>query len=294
MARKFKKSKGRSGKRKWRQQKLAVGTVQKIAREIAQAEDQRMVKKYVHTTKLHRAGFTWDNHRSLPEFGDWQQISGNMQDTLLPYSIVSSLGGNVISSEMPLLNGTEEKQLELRIHGVETFGIVKNNSDVPIRVEARLLWIPNLNQFTQASIDYLVPRITMFYKSGRGVGNLLRQGYARRSLTTATATGVPVKFTTLDRVVLHLPATNYVGTVDGNQLSFIRPYQFKRFKLSKYFLKPRRGFVGSQSSPNDIMSNGNYVICYWSDQVGTATFSFLATTNLQYSIKQNMNTDTGA
>lgn len=305
MPRKFyrKKSRRRYARKrgKWRQQKLAVGTVQRIARNIAKAEDKKNMKKYVHVSYVKDDNFQdWPTaayKRALPLLQNWRTITGTAQDLQMPYSVISRVGGNLVTPELVNLDGAEQAQLELRIHGIQTYGIVANNSPRPMRFEARLLWIPNLNKYTQAVIDYLIPRFTMLHKSGQGTGNLLYQGYNKRDLATKTATGIPATFVTLARKVMYLPAAAWEATITGNNAGSFdaqTPLIFKRFRLSKYFKKPRVGFVRQDSDPNDVMSNGNFVLAYWTDQPGNNSFSILATSNMQYSIKSNMNDDVGA
>lgn len=297
---KYKKSRKprRRTRAKWRQQKLAVGTVQKIARDIAKSEDKKNLKKYVHVTYVKADAFTWGGaayKRALPSLSNWRTHTGSEQDLAMPYQILTNVADNVITPEMKLLDANEQAEVELAIHGVQTYGIVCNNSLRPMRFEARLLWIPNLNKYTQASIDYLIPRFTQMFKSGKGTGNLLFQGYDRRSLATLTATGIPVQFRVLARKVMFLPAASWTGTLTGTTppgtFDAECPIIFKRFTLQKYFKNPLKGFVRSDIGPNDIMSNGNIVLVYWSDLPGSSSFNILATSNLQYSVKSNMNSD---
>lgn len=281
--------------RKWRQQKLAVGTVQEIAREIAQQEDKKQMKKYVHCSYVKSDSFTnWSSasyKRALPALANWKSHTGSEQDLTTPYQILSNVGGNIDAPELKLLTQDEAGRLELRIHGIETFGVICNTSLRPMRFEARLLWIPNLNSYTNASIDYMQPRFTMFSKSGAGTGNLLRQGYNRRALGALTATGIPIKFKTLDRIVINVAAQDWTAAITGQaagEFSAQAPLVFKKFKLAKYFKDPHKGFVRNNQ---DEMTNGNYCLVYWSDLPGTSTFSILATSNMQYSVKAVMHDD---
>lgn len=278
----------RRGKGKWRQQKLAVGTVQRIAREIAKKEDRKNLQKYCHVSQQKADAYTWSDLRALPAMANWKSFTGSIQDTGLIHQVISDVGGNIQVSDMVLLSSDEKKQVEIRIHGLEVFGVVANQATRPARFEVRVLWIPNLNTFTNASIDYLQPRITMFYKSGKGVGNLLRQGYDRKQLTVSTATGIPITFKTVARKVLYLPAASVSGTMPGGGLSIATPIVFKRFTLKKYFKNPKKGFV---EGDDDEMTNGNYVLCYWNDLSGTQSMSILATSNFQYSLASARHND---
>lgn len=293
----------RRRKAKWRQQKLAVGTVQKIARDIAKAEDKKNLKKYVHCSYVTAAGFqsTWPTaayKRALPSLSNWASHTGSSQDLAIPYQILTRIADNVITPEMKNLDQGEQAQTEVAIHGVQTYGVVCNNSLRPMRFEARLLWIPNLNKYTQAQIDYLLPRFTQFFKSGKGTGNLLFQGYARRGLGALDASGIPTSFRVLARKVLYVPAASWTGTLTGTQnpgtFDAEMPIVFKRFSMAKYFKKALKGYCRADAAPNDVMSNGNIVLVYWSDLPGSSSFNVLITSNVQYSVKANMNDDVGA
>lgn len=186
----------------------------------------------------------------------------------------------------------EQKRLELSIHGIQTYGVCTNQSIVPTRIEIRLLFIPNYNQYTDDAVDYLHPRFTMFFKSGQGVNGLQYRGYNKDSLAMYDATSTAVKFQTLDRKVIYLPGTGMHGTV-GNPAQAIllsQPAIYKRFSLAKYFKRPRKAWVRESATE---LSNGNYFLVWWSDgAVAQQQYKFLATNNLQYSIKGSMLDDT--
>lgn len=286
------KNKRKYNKSQYRQQKLAVATVKKIAKTIARREDKKNMMKYVHVSTTQAAGTTWIDKRAIPALTTFKTISGNAQDANdnLSYDLVSAIGGTIAVENQVQLVSSERDEVELRIHGIQTFGIVKNNANRPARIECRLIYIPNVNQYTVASIDYLTPRMTMFFKSGHGAGNLIRQGYNRRVLAAADGTGIPIKFQTLDRKVVYLPAATAVGTLTNGsaveQLIYNTPAVFKRVTLSKYFKKFRKAFC---RGTNVQLSDGNYFFVYWSDLPDTLTYSILATTNIQYSLKAPMN-----
>lgn len=284
---------GRKGK--WRQQLLAVGTVQKIAREIAKKEDKKNMEKYVHCTYICQAGFqpNWiaSHVASLPSATSWFSLGG--AGAMLS-KICSTIGGHIQASNLSVLDAAEQSQVQLRIHGIEAFGIVQNNASYPVRTEIRLVYVPNTNVYTDDANDYLVPRLTMFAKSGHGVGALLRQGYDRKSLAVFDTTSNPVKFQTLARKVLFLPSATMTGTLTTQgtiePILMQTPVARKRFKLAKYFKRPRTAFCRGN---HDELSNGNYFLVAWTDAAtGTATVSFLSTQNIQYSLKGAMRDDT--
>lgn len=283
-----KRAAGAKRRRKWRQQKLAVGTVERIARDIAKREDKKMLVKYVHTSLVKASTATWTDYRALPQLAVWRSWYAGQQDPNLLYKCVSEIGGNVRAVRMQNQSANDRERLSIRIHGVETFGVVRNEAPRPARFEVRLIFIPNLNQFTNDAIDYLRPRITMFHKTGPGTP--LYAGYNRKSIAAQTATGHPIKFQTLARKVIHLPAASIVGAITpatgtGEVVSMQTPQLFKRFKLAKYFKKPRIGYCNDQ---DDELSNGNYYLVYWNDLPANGTanvMKFIAATNMQYSLK---------
>lgn len=291
----------KKNKAKWRQQKLAVGTVKNIAREIAQQEDKKNMRKYVHVTQFKAAAFNWEvgylAHLPLPQF--WDTITGGDN---LTYKSISDVGGNIGLVEM-IQNSTapaKNEQLELRIHGLEIFGVMKNNASYPTRVEIRVLYIPNTNVYTDDANDYLTPRFTMFCRRDGGVGALQRQGYDHRSLGGFSATGNPIRYTELGRKVIYLPTASVSGTLtfaDNIQppvtaphaLQLAQPTVYKRFSIKKYFKTPKTAYC---RGTNPQLSNGNYFVCVWCDlPAATNTISFLASCNLQYSVKAPMNQD---
>lgn len=287
----------RRKKGKWRQQKLAVGTVQRIAKDIAQREDKKNLVKYVHPTYVKSSTLTWASanyQQNVPDPQYWQTITGGLlTDTAFQnhYVELSAIGGNINAANMTNLDGAERGKVEVRVHGMQVFGIVKNSASHPTRFEARLIYIPNANIYTNDANDYIRPRITMFWQ--KGVGGLIRQGYDRRSLAALTATGIPVKFQELARKVIHLPAASVSGSVTVNSvispIVMTTPPVRKRFTLAKYFKQPRRAFMRSNQSE---LSNGSYYLVYWCDLPSTAnTMNVLAVCNFQYSLKAPMHDD---
>lgn len=280
-------------KRKWRQQKLAVGTVQKIARQIAVAEDKKQKQKYVHVEDIMAPGFTMTDPVKIPVNTQWLQQSGG---GAIGYRLLSSLGGTLTDSTMLNNTAAEKGELELRLHGFQSYCIAKNNSHIPCRFEVRLIFIPNVNTFTSGAVDYLVPRASMFFNSGNGCGNLIYRGYNRRGLAASDATGLPVKYKNLDRKVIYLPAATMSGTqtVTGGGLQTIllnMPRVRKRFKLTHYYKgMGRKCFCRAGTGSSKLLTDGNFYLVYWHDLPSvTDTVSFLSTNNIQYSIKQNMN-----
>lgn len=255
------------------------------------------MEKYVHVSYIATAGYeaNWPNSHvaSLPASTSWFQLGG--AGAMLS-KLCSGIGGHIQAANMSVLDAEEQGQVQLRIHGIESFGVVQNNSPLPVRCEIRIVYVPNTNVYTDDANDYLVPRLTMFAKSGQGVGGLLRQGYDRKSLAVFDATSNPVKFKTLARKVIYLPSATMTGTITNTNDGSIDPVLLnvppirKRFKLSKYFKHPKKAFCRAN---HDELSNGNYFLVAWTDgPLSTTTISFLSTQNIQYSLKGPMRDDT--
>lgn len=281
----------RRKKAKWRQQKLAVGTVQKIARQIAKKEDKKNLRKYVHVSQVRDPSFlNWHETPSkLPVPTQWRQCTGLQCNS----ELLSDLGQKITDESMPGLNSTEKASLQLSIHGIQAYGCMCNNSEFPVRVDVRIIFIPNLNQFTDDVVDYMTPRFTMFHKTGQGINGITYRGYNSRALAASDATGVPVKFTTVARKILTLPGQSITGELtDGSSVSTVNlavPLRYRRFALTKYFKHAKKAFVkGSQT----YLSNGNYYLVWWSDGADVTQFyRFIASCNLQYSVKAPMHDD---
>lgn len=225
---------------------------------------------------------------ATPVVSDWQLSTGSV----LYSKNISDVGGNIQAANMTLQSAAEKGEVELRIHGIQGFGVCTNNSDYPLRVEVRLLWIPNANDFTLNTANtYITPRFTMFCKDGQGVNGMLYRGYDKRGLGALDATGVPLKFQQLARKVIHLPARSFNGTVGtggtAQPIEISKSLVYKRFSFAKYFKTARKGYVRASQQE---MSNGNFFLVYWSDGATVLqSYSMLITTNLQYSLKAPMN-----
>lgn len=216
-----------------------------------------------------------------------------MNGTIIYKKHLSPLGGLAQFSNLADLSAQNQQMAEIRVYGLQCYGALFNASSQPVRVEIRLIYTPNLNAFTDDAVDYLTPRFPQFFKSGKGVGNLLYQGYDRRSLGASDATGVPVKFKTLARKVVYLKSPIEVGTItQGTTTQTVvmsRPDHYTRFSLSHYFKNAKKHFIrGSQT----YISDGNYHVVMWNSLSSTAnSVKMLATTNLQWSLKAPMNAD---
>lgn len=273
--------------------------VEKRMQEIARKEDKKNMVKYVHVSYLKPAALNWSAgylaHNPPPSL--WYTLPGASDMSIIN---ASQIGGNIELLNMVNVNNAHQGDLEVRIHGIQSYGIFKNNSAYPARVETRLLYIPNTNVYTDDANDYLTPRFTMLWKDGKGIGVPLRKGYNKRQLAAFTATGIPVKYQELDKQVIFLPPATVTGTInlppmyDGDAghveaISMNTPVVYKRTSMAKYFKTPRKAYIRPNNSE---LTNGNYFLVVWTDLPnGTDTVSCLMTNNLQYSIKAPFNKD---
>lgn len=266
-----------------------MGTVQRIAREIAKKEDKKNIRKYVHVQQVRAANFPlWHQRPSiLPLPTNWLNCTG----ADCKFQLLSNFGGNIQDTSQTVLDGAEQGKVEVAINGMQCRGVVMNNSLYPVRVELRLIYLPNLNSYTEAAPNtYLEPRFTMFHKTGQGVNGITYAGYNRRALAASDATGVPVTFTSLARKVIFLPAHQFTGTYNTQPILLAKPIVYKRFSLAKYFKVAKKGYTRVDQ---DMLSNGNYYLVWWSDgATAQQTYNIIVSCNLQYSIKAPMLDDT--
>lgn len=286
----FKKRRGRRKRRgKWRQQRLAVGTVERISRSIAKQEDKKQLKKYVHTTQIILAGAPdMISSISLPPKSQWFVNPG----AAFQWRLLSDLGNKVRDANVIGASPAVAGEVELRIHGIQVYGICTNNAPYPCKFQLRIIYIPNLNSFTTGAVDYLVPSETMLFKSRSGLGSLLYRGYDHKNLGTMTATGIPVKYTELAKKVVSLPAAFARGQdtlPDATVTQTTRDERDVRrhFSLSAYF--KGMGKKAYARTTQQQLSDGNYFLVYWNDLASISdTVSFASSVNLQYSLKNIM------
>lgn len=253
--------------------------------------------KYVHCKYLKAAAATWKETLSIPAISDWYSMTGG--DAFLRVHL-SNIGGNLQDPRMRKFNtqpavgvdpnAVKQQDLELRVHGIQVYGVVTNQSSLPVRVEMRLVYVPNLNAFTVSPNAYLLPQPEMFYKSGKGTGNLLRQGYDRRSITMHTATGIPTSWTQLGRKVIYLKPGQIDASLSGSTTAMkLKNIVYRRFSLSHYFKTPKKAFARNNQT---YLTTGNYYLCLWCDAASiTDIVPVLATSNFQYSYKAPIHND---
>lgn len=271
--------------------------IEKRMSEIAKKEDRKAIVKYVHWTPFAVPTLTWTDAQTLPITSTWKQIVGGQIYT----ECLSDFSGHIRFPQLEQQDNAERQTAEIRIHGLESRFKARNISDEPVRLEVRLVYVPNLNQNTTAGTDRLNPdRIEQYFRSHSGAGSMRYFGCNRLSTFSQSTGDIPTTIHTLDRKVMYLPSSGISGTQtqqfgdgSGSAVSSIlmtEPVKYKRFSLSKWFKRPRKNFTGSPvgATDGDYLRLGNYFLVVWSDCTadGNAKLQVLGSNNLQYSLKR--------
>ena len=205
MARGYRK---RTNKRaKWRQQKLSVGTVAKIAKKIAKKLDKKNIRYYYSNLFFARDGFSWDSVTEICPNNQYRSIlSGNMES-----QIISDIGHQIFDwTAASGLDQSESSSITVRVSGIEARLSFRNPNINQVKITAQLLFIPNLNKSTSDGVDFLRPDVFMLYKYGGG--NLLYDGMAKTEIRNkSTGRSSVRKYTVIDRKVFTIEGSSYSG-----------------------------------------------------------------------------------
>lgn len=260
-----------SKKAKWRQQKLAVGTIEKIARRVAKGLDKAQDKLHLYDEKFTADGFNWDSALQLPPQNQWRPVlSGGIES-----KAISNITALVQDGQVPGSAGNANPEnLTIAVRGVQCRFAITNREAIPCRVEAQLIYIPNLNRQTQDAVDFLRPDVFMLYK--KGTGNILYDGFSKDTLKNKATTASSVRtYTILARKVIYLHGSSNSGQnipipVDPaepdsfDHTADVPYYTHKRVTLTKYFKRDRKHNIKSGVEGNP-MTDGNYYFILWSD-----------------------------
>jgi len=264
--------KKRSKKGKWRQQKLAIGTVQKIAKQIAKKLDDKNIIFYYNNIPHTADGFTWDSVTELPTESAYRPI----QQGALESQIMSELA-NVVNVPGHGAGGSVQNRvnLQIAIKACEARLIFQNINTCPVRVVIQIVFIPNLNEQTDDAVDFLRPDVFMLYK--RGSGNLLYDGLAKQGIANKSTGAASVrKYQIISSKTITVPACNYRAAqiedaqtppTAGTMMRDVASASYRRVTLTKYFkrerkhnCKYRQAAVGPQ-----LLTDGSYYLIIHSD-----------------------------
>ena len=242
MARGYRK---RTNKRaKWRQQKLSVGTVAKIAKKIAKRLDKRTTKYYINNLPFARDGFTWDSiTECVPESAYRPIANGAMESQIL-----SQIGGNILAPEMDAPALTQS--MTIAVSGIQARLQLQNDNNNSVKCTCAIYYVPNLNAHTDDAVDFLRPDVFMLYK--RGSGNLLYDGFAKQIIRNKASGNSTVRdYQIIASKTVIIPPCTYGGLQfedttgtgtppDWDYMRDISQPGRKRVTLTKYFKRERR------------------------------------------------------
>lgn len=278
-------------KGKWRQQKLAVGTVAKIARKVATKLDRAHIKKHRYKLIVAHDGFQWSSAFSLPPSQDWRAVSSDAMES----KCISTVGG-FISDQIPhALSSLLQDSVALRIHGLQARFAVQNRNAVSCRLRAMLVYIPNLNKQTNDAVDFMRPDFHMLSK--QGTGNLIYDGFDKDDLKNSSAGAASVRrYTILDTYRTTLQPTGYSGqqVSSAGIIRDITAIKTKHFRLTKYFKgMGKKGNLKANGNITQMLSDGNYFYLLWTDLPSGLSLNYVAVTSMRFHVQgvtQNVNT----
>lgn len=267
MARKFRRRQ-RKGKRKWRQQKLAVGTVQKIARQIAKQEDNKHIQFLVNQTLITPG--PWPDLQAAPR----ESSKAILQPNDIIWNYLSSIGNltesNLISHPTVASGNTiqPDRTNEYLVKALEVNLAFENNTFKATRVRVELCYVDNLNFRTQDAVDKLIPDFSTFHS---GV-NMKYQGMLRKfqKFSDVSERATSPNYHLLDAKEFVLPAckasTRYVLSGGAEVLEDCNAQVRKYVRLRKYYSKrPKKLYwksfqQGAEIDGPQLCDNGNFII----------------------------------
>ena len=255
----------RRGRGRYRQQKLAVATVQKIAREVAKQEDNKHIHWIIHRAEITRVP-GWTQNFASPTESQKYVLQPN-----LPSAVLLSQIGNLTESQLttPESGGTTQIDDRSNFYFVKAacaYMAFENNTAMPVRCRAELVFVPNLNSRTDDAIDNLDTDIETF-KSGV---NLKFKGIFRPLLRMqgTDSAGSPI-YRLLASKEFVLPACKQYSTpappASGVGVAGYHAQVRKYVNLSKYWKRPLKllwkSYVQQQEITGPQMcDNGNILV----------------------------------
>lgn len=252
-------------KKKWRQQKLAVGTVEKIATKVAKRLDEKNLKYIYSNLFSARDGYNWDSVTAICPSSKYRPIQSGALDA----QIISDLSG-LIQDTSQVIAGTRT-DITIAVKTIQCRISIRNPNIDAIRYEAQIVFIPNLNRATSDAVDFIRPDVFMLYK--KGGGGLLYDGIAKKAIRNKSSSASSVRdYTILSRTYGTIRGTNNSGTslinIDptlGDYASDIPYISRRNFTISKYFKRERRHNCKAATAPAQPFTDGNYYLLIFSD-----------------------------
>lgn len=264
----YNKKKYKSKRTKWRQQKLAVGTVAKIAKKVALKLDRKHFKYLISNVFHAKDGYNWysnNNILSLPSTDNWRPINNGALES----QIISDISGTIQDTSTTVT--ADQKDVSLRIAGVQSRIIMSNPNRCSVNYSIMIVFIPNLNDNTTQSVDFLRPDQFMMYKTG--TGNVLYDGFAKKSISNVATGGSSVrKYRILVQKTGTIKGTHPSGFAQaGPNPPVIIPIPGmarKTVYLTKYFKKERKAnckYLNVGTTPSKSFTDGNYYLLMHTD-----------------------------
>jgi len=215
----------------------------------------------MHKQEILEAGAAWGSRISRPEEdAKYRYRPGTVATQLL--SQFANLQDNQLVQDAS--SPPYERNSAVSVKAVETYMCFENNTPVPVRVRAMLLFIPNLNDRTDQNQDDLGPRIEMFrHSSNLAYAGMFGGGYLKGS---GDATQLPsrVTATILAEKSFVVPEAK---AFEGGANVFTQPCKYvslkKYYKAGKrLYFNPQITGAGLYPSGPQLFTNGNifYVI----------------------------------
>lgn len=253
-------------KKRFRQQKLAVATVQKIARKIAKAEDDKHISWIVHQEKFSTSiGGDWNSSVESPL--ETQKII--LQPNAVTANILSNIGNLTVSSLPPTATSAggntidPQRTMEYFVKAAECYMAFENNTFYPVRCRVEMCYVPNLNLRTDDLVDNLQAGIQTF-KSGV---NLKYSGmFQKFQRVVGTTSAKSPTYQLLAAKEFVLPSVKIAGVLGAPMTTQVRRY----VTLKKYWKKPKKLLwksyqQGALITGPQLCDNGNIIIQYMCD-----------------------------
>lgn len=248
---------------KWRQQKLAIGTVKKIARNIAKKVCDKKTRYYYSNIFHARDGFNWDSVTEICPNNAYRPVhSGAMES-----QVMSDVSGLVLDAGI-FASVTEQKNVTVAVKAVQCRISVRNPNVNAVKVTAAIIFIPNLNEQTDDAVDFLRPDVFILYKQGGG--NLLYDGFAKRGIMNKATSAASVR----NYKIIVSKTFTIRGTIhSGTGTTYTTPNLYtrtipnvarKNFFLTKYFKRERKHNCKFGQGAQQF-TDGNYYFIMYSD-----------------------------
>lgn len=256
----------KKGKAKYRQQKLAVATVQKIARKVARAEDSRHIRWIVHQKLVVSGqGGEWNSTIESP----LELQKRVLQPNLVGSQVLSDIGNLTVNDLPPTATSAggntidPQRTMEYFVKAAECFLAFENNTFYPVRCRVEMCYIPNLNIRTDDLVDNLHAGIQTMHS---GVNLKFSGMFNKFQRVVGTSSARSPVYQLLAAREFVLPSVKIAGILGAPLTTQIRKY----ITLKKYWKKPKKLLwksyqQGALITGPQLCDNGNIIIQFMCD-----------------------------